>query len=345
MVLTEIENELTDSVVMVTGGAGYIGTGIVRQLMKYNVKQIIVLDNNVSHFQALETEFSTQDTPWLKLILVNVKNEERMGRIFSEYRPMVVFHVASYQNIVLMESSPSESMDVNITGTKIIADLSAANRVSRFINLSSNVAVNPSSLMDASKQVGEMYLQALAQSKKYPTRFVSIRFGNLAAPGSPVVRLLEKQIAQGGPVTIPHRKVMYHLNSLEETCLLIIEAGFTGYGGEIFQLNLGEPVSHCDLVKSRADKNIEIIIMDSKAEEKLYCNAGYNEDDLIPTLNEKIKIEKTRKYDYQVLNKQLNILSELLNSGDKNELIEQLMYIVPEYISHNSEFGQDNSIF
>jgi len=136
-----------------------------------------VLDDSVSHLQALETEFLTQDASRLKLIPVSVNNEERMGPIFSEYRPMVVFHAASYQNIAFMESDPFYSLEVNIAGTKIMADLSGANRVSRFISLSSCTAVNPSSLMGASKRVCEMYLQALAQTKKHPTRFVSVRFG------------------------------------------------------------------------------------------------------------------------------------------------------------------------
>jgi FlaA1/EpsC-like NDP-sugar epimerase len=334
-----MKNELNGSVVMVTGGAGYIGTGIVRQLIKYNVKQIIVVDDSVSRLQDLETEFLTQDASRLKLIPGNVKNEEQMGRIFSEYRPSVVFHAAGYQNITFMESFPFYSMEVNILGTKIMADLSGEYGVGRFINLSSDVAVNPVCMMGASKRIGEMYIQALAQTKKHPTRFVSVRFGDLAGPDSPVLRLMEKQMAQGGPVTVPHKKVKYHVNSLEDTCLLIIEAGFAGDSGEIFHLDLGVPVSHYDLAKSMANKDIEIKITGSKTEEKLYCNPAYNENDLIPTLNCRVKVEKTRKYDYQALSKQLSVLPEKLDSGNSNELIELLMYIVPEYISMNSKFG------
>jgi FlaA1/EpsC-like NDP-sugar epimerase len=339
---SEIEKELTGSVVMVTGGAGYIGAGIVSRLIKYNVKQIIVLDDSVSHLQDLTVEFHTADLSRIKLIPGNVKNEQQMRNIFSEYRPWIVFHTAGYQNIAFMENFPFYSLEVNIFGTKIMADLSGEYRVKRFVNLSSDVALNPVSIMGASKRIGEMYIQALAQTKKYPTRFASVRFGNLAGTGSPVLRLLEKQIEKGGPVTISHKLATYYPVSLEDTCLLIIEAGFTGDSGEIFQLDLGEPVSHYNLAKNRAVKNIKIDITGSKTEEKLYNSQGYNQNDLIPTLNGKIKAVKTQKHDYQTLNKQLRFLPEKLDSGNRNELIEMLMYIVSEYISLNPEFGQDN---
>jgi len=335
---------------MVTGGAGFIGTGIVRQLMNYDVKQIIVLDDSVSHLQDLTAKFPTPVLSRLKLIPGNVKNEQQMRNIFSEYRPWIVFHAAGYQNIAFMENFPFYSLEVNIFGAKIMADLSGEYRVKRFINLSSDVALNPVSIMGASKRIGEMYIQALAQTKKYPTRFASVRFGNLATPSSAALQLLEKQIGHGGPVTIPVKNARFWLTSLEETVRLILQAAFMGNNGKLFSLALGESVTYYDLAVNtivaygyEPHKQIEIRITGEPEDEKLYNEPDYPEEILKPTAHPQIREEKRLSIDYATLNRQINKLLGTLDDQNLNELIEQMMYIVPEYISHNKGFSDGGS--
>jgi FlaA1/EpsC-like NDP-sugar epimerase len=245
-----------------------------------------------------------------------------------------------------MESYPYYSIDVNIAGTKLLADLSVEYRVKRFINLSSDMAVNPVSLMGASKRIGEMYLEALAQTKNNPTRFVSVRFGQLAVPGSMELQVIEKQIAQGGPVTIPVKNAKFWRTSLEETTRLIIEAGFMGNNGELFSLVLSEPVTYYDLAVStiagagyQPHSQIEIRITGKPEDERLYNEPDYREDTRKLTAHPQIREEKRLSIDYATLNRQINKLLGTLDNQSLNELIEQMMYIVPEYISHNKGFS------
>jgi FlaA1/EpsC-like NDP-sugar epimerase len=344
----KIEQGLKNSVVFVTGAAGSIGSEIVRQLIKFNVKRIILLDKAESDLYNLQQEInlSRENTDFI-VIVGDVTNKTKLRKIFAEYSPTIVFNAAAYKHVPLMEEFPGEAVRVNVGGNKIMADLSIEFGVEKFVFISSDKAVNPTNVMGTTKRISEMYIQALAQSGKFSTQFIITRFGNVLGSNGSVVPLFKKQIENGGPVTLTHKDITRYFMTIPEACQLVLEAGFMGKGGEIFVFDMGEPVKLYDLAKKMIslsgfipDKDIEIKIVGLRPGEKLYEELlDSNAEVLLNTYNEKIMIGKDRKHDLNVINSKIRDLLEGLDELSRNRLVEKMMYIVPEFISMNSYYG------
>jgi len=344
----KIEQGLKNSVVFVTGAAGSIGSEIVRQLIKFNVKKIILLDKAESDLYNLQQEIlSGSEKTDFVAIVGDVTNKIKLRKIFKEYSPTIVFNAAAYKHVPLMEEFPSEAIRVNVGGNKIIADLSIEFGVEKFVFISSDKAVNPTNVMGATKRISETYIQSLAQSGRFSTQFIITRFGNVLGSNGSVVPLFKKQIEKGGPVTVTHKDITRYFMTIPEACQLVLEAGFMGKGGEIFVFDMGEPVKLYDLAKKMIslsgyvpNKDIEIKIVGLRPGEKLYEELLDNKQEVLRnTLNDKIMIGKDRKHDLEDVNNMIIDLLTGLDDFSRNKLVEKMMYIVPEFMSMNSYYG------
>ena len=239
----QIMQGLVGKVILVTGAAGSIGSEIVRQLLKFPVKKIVLLDNAESDLYNLQQELilSYCDAPF-DLVLADVTNRARIKAVFEQYMPHIVFNAAAYKHVPLLEMNPYEGIRVNIGGVKILADLSIEYGVEKFVMVSTDKAVNPTNVMGATKRICELYIQSLSQLKTVKTSFITTRFGNVLGSNGSVVPLFKKQIEQGGPLTVTHPDITRYFMTIPEACQLVLEAGFMGQGGEIFVFDMGEPV-------------------------------------------------------------------------------------------------------
>ena len=340
----KIEAGLKDSVVLVTGAAGSIGSEIVRQLIDFHVRKVILLDKAESDLYDLQNEILAEKKHSdFEAIVGDVTNKTKLRKIFENYRPTMVFNAAAYKHVPLMELFPCEAIRVNVGGTKNLADLSVEFGVEKFVFISTDKAVNPTNVMGATKRTSEIYIQSLTQSGQVTTKFITTRFGNVLGSNGSVVPLFKKQIERGGPLTLTHKDITRYFMTIPEACQLVLEAGFMGRGGEIFVFDMGEPVKIYDLAKKMISlsgfvphKDIEIKITGLRPGEKLYEELLDNKEELLPTHNDKIMIGRIRKHDYSEVNKQITELLYQVDEKDCDELVEKLMRIVPEYISMNS---------
>ena len=334
--------------VFVTGAAGSIGSEIVRQLIKFNVKRIILLDKAESDLYNLQQEILiNKDRTDFIVIVGDVTNKTKLRKIFADYSPTIVFNAAAYKHVPLMEEFPSEAIRVNIGGNKIMAELAIEYGVEKFVFISSDKAVNPTNVMGATKRISEIYIQSLAQSGKFSTQFIITRFGNVLGSNGSVVPLFKKQIENGGPVTLTHKDITRYFMTIPEACQLVLEAGFMGKGGEIFVFDMGEPVKLYDLAKKMIslsgyvpNQDIEIKIIGLRPGEKLYEELLDNKEEvLLNTYNDKIMIGKDRRHDINVVNNKIMNLLDGLDELSRNRLVEKMMLIVPEFNSTNSYYG------
>lgn len=348
----KIEQGLKNSVVFVTGAAGSIGSEIVRQLIKFNVKRIIMLDKAESDLYNLQQEIlSGREKTNFIVIVGDVTNKVKLRKIFKEYSPTIVFNAAAYKHVPLMEEFPSEAIRVNVGGNKIMAELSIEFGVEKFVFISSDKAVNPTNVMGGTKRISEIYIQSLAQSGRFSTQFIITRFGNVLGSNGSVVPLFKKQIENGGPVTLTHKDITRYFMTIPEACQLVLEAGFMGKGGEIFVFDMGEPVKLYDLAKKMIslsgfvpEKDIEIKIIGLRPGEKLYEELLDNKEEvLLNTHNDKIMIGKDRKHDFKEVNSNIIDLLEGLDELSRNRLVEKMMFIVPEFISKNSYYSNEKN--
>ncbi|MCR5077505.1 MAG: polysaccharide biosynthesis protein [Prevotella sp.] len=345
-----IGNLLRGRKIMITGSAGSIGSEMVRQIAVYNPSELILIDQaeTPQHDIRLMMHFNW---PGIKAetIVASIANKERMEMIFQAYRPDYVFHAAAYKHVPMMENNPSESVQNNVWGTKVIADLSVKYGVRKFVMISTDKAVNPTNVMGCSKRICEIYCQSLnkkindAAGGTAATQFVTTRFGNVLGSNGSVIPLFEKQIKAGGPITVTDPNIIRYFMLIPEACKLVLEAGTHGSGGEIFVFDMGKPVRIADLakrmIKLSGAKNIKIEYTGLRAGEKLYEEVLSTTENTLPSFHEKIRIAQVREYDFNEVDRQIDSLISLSHTYDDMAIVRKMKEIVPEYISNNSKYS------
>ena len=338
---SKIRSEVNDKVILVTGGAGSIGSEIVRQLCKYKYKSLIIVDQAESPLYDIQQELKQNKHHNFTPIVADIRDKNRMNNLFQEYKPNLVFHAAAYKHVPLMEYNSYEAIKINIAGTKAIVDLSIQHLVDKFVYVSTDKAVNPTNVMGATKRIAEMYISSMQQEQK--TKFITTRFGNVLGSNGSVIPLFKKQIENGGPLTVTHKDVTRFFMTIPEASLLVLEAGAMGKGGEIFIFDMGESVKIFDLAKNmiklsglRFPEDIDIKVTGLRPGEKLYEELLANGENTLPTYHKKIMIGKVRELDYNFVRTKIDELcvNNMFFNGDTVKLMKE---IVPEYISNNSE--------
>ena len=342
----KIEEGVKDSVILITGAAGSIGSEIVRQLMIFKANHVILFDKAESDLYNLQNEISSKyKNADFTAIIGDVTNEIKLRKIFKKYSPSIVINAAAYKHVPLMEEFPGEAIRVNVGGTKVLADLSIEFGVEKFVFVSTDKAVNPTNVMGASKRISEIYIQSLAQIQENKTQFITTRFGNVLGSNGSVIPLFKKQIENGGPVKVTHEEITRFFMTIPEACQLVLEASFMANGGEIFVFDMGEPVKIYNLAEKMIflsgyipHKEIEIEISGLRPGEKLFEEVLKDQEDLIPTHNDKILIGKNVKHDYQTVNKQILELLGCVDVCSNQKLVDLMRRIVPEFKSQNSYY-------
>jgi FlaA1/EpsC-like NDP-sugar epimerase len=343
--------QLIDKTILVTGGAGSIGSEIVRQLAAFNPKLVLILDQAETPLHNLHLELSSNYPNFkFKSIICDVANRNRLGVFFRKYNIDVIYHAAAYKHVPLMEDNPPEAIITNIYGTKNLVDLAVINKVSRFVMISTDKAVNPSNVMGASKRAAEMYVQSRnfyknGNNRLPETKFITTRFGNVLGSNGSVVPLFKKQIEKGGPITITHPDIIRYFMTIHEACQLVLEAGAMGKGGEIYIFDMGAPVKIMDLAVKMIklagyipNEDIKIKITGLRPGEKLYEELISDSSKAMPTHHEKIMISKDITNDFNLIDKKINEIIEAALRYKSSEVVSRLKKLVPEYISKNSEF-------
>jgi FlaA1/EpsC-like NDP-sugar epimerase len=341
-----LQYKLQDKVVLVTGAAGSIGSEIVKQLIYYKPKLVILVDQAESPLYNLELDLNNLNNNSIetKIILADVRDLNTMKEIFQKYQINWVFHAAAYKHVPTMEMNPKEAVKINILGTKIIADLSDLYKVEKMVFISTDKAVNPTNVMGATKRTAEMYVQS--KNNHSNTAYITTRFGNVLGSNGSVIPIFEKQIASGGPVKVTHPDITRFFMTIPEACQLVLEAGAMGEGGEIFVFDMGDSVKIIDLAKKmiqlsglQPDKDIEIQFTGLRPGEKLYEELLNDSESIIPTHHDKIMKAKVAQNNYFFILEELNKLNELINvAASENTIVSSLKNIVPEFISQNSFF-------
>ena len=346
MDVDDIKKELSNKVVMITGAAGSIGSELVRQIINFDPREIILIDQAESAMFDIEIELQEKyPNRNFKIAVADICNKVRMEHAFQVFKPQIVYHAAAYKHVPMMENNPSEALNTNVNGSKIIADLSVQYGVEKFIMISTDKAVNPTNVMGASKRIAEIYIQALNQKSK--TVFITTRFGNVLGSNGSAVTLFRKQIEKGGPVTVTHRDVIRYFMTIPEACRLVLEAGMMGKGGEIYLFDMGNPVKIVDLAERmirlsglELDKDIKIKFTGLRPGEKLYEELLNNEENTLPTHHSQIMIGKVKTYEYKTVQKDIIELIALFNQQDNTDIVRKMKTIVPEFISKNSVFEE-----
>lgn len=343
---TQINEYLNDKTILITGGAGSIGSEIVRQVSLYNPKRVIVLDQAESPLNSLELELrkSFPDINY-EFILADVRKKSRLEVVFKAYEISVVFHAAAYKHVPLIEKNPTEAIQVNILGTVTLSDLASQYQVDRFVMVSTDKAVNPTNVMGASKRAAEIYVQALMKEGSSSTKFITTRFGNVLGSNGSVIPYFKEQIKNGGPVTVTHENIIRYFMTIPEACQLVLQAGTMGQGGEVFVFDMGKPVKIMDLAKKmiklsglEPGKDIEIAVIGLRPGEKLYEELLSDESTTLPTHHKKIMraIDETMPME-DVMNLIIEIAAAAENSNDTH-MISKLKKLVPEFKSENSVY-------
>lgn len=332
--------------VLVTGGAGSIGSEIVRKVAQFKPALVVVVDQAETPLNDIKLEMEKKH-PEIKFIfhLANVSNRYRIEPLFQKYNFSMVYHAAAYKHVPIVEENPHEAIYVNIMGTRIIADLSNEYKINRFVMVSTDKAVNPTNVMGASKRVAELYVQSLQDKENNTTKFITTRFGNVLGSNGSVIPLFRKQIEAGGPLTLTHPDITRYFMTIPEACELVLQAGTMGQGGEIYVFDMGEPVKILDLAKKmiklsglEPDVDIEIKITGLRPGEKLYEELLSDASTTLPTHHEKIMRAKDITMPYVVMEKQTKEIARATVKKTKNELVQMIKDLVPEYKSQNSEF-------
>jgi len=332
-----IAGYLAGKVVLVTGGGGSIGSELCRQIAAQKPAQLVVFENGEFNLYAIDHElrhwFSELQ---LEAVLGDVKNPERVHWLFNTYRPAVVYHAAAYKHVPMLETNPAEGVCNNVFGTKVVADAADRFGVDRFVLVSTDKAVNPANVMGTTKRIAEIYCQNLNSRSK--TKFITTRFGNVLGSSGSVIPLFQKQIADGGPVTVTHKDITRYFMTIPESVSLILQAGAMGKGGEIFVLDMGEPVLINDLAKQmielsgfKVDKDIKIIYTGLRPGEKLFEELLHESEALQKTRHEKLLLASSRDVEWGWLENQLIELQRVAHSRDIEKILAVMHDLVPEF--------------
>ena len=336
--------------ILITGSAGSIGSEMVRQIAKYSPAELILIDSAETPQHDIRLMMAKQ-FPEIKAetIVTTICSKSRMEHIFKTYLPDYVFHAAAYKHVPMMENNPCESIQNNVYGTKILADLAIKYGVKKFVMISTDKAVNPTNVMGCSKRICEIYVQSLNKAVKEgivkgETQFVTTRFGNVLGSNGSVIPLFKKQIKAGGPVTVTDPRIIRYFMLIPEACKLVLEAGTKGNGGEIFVFDMGKPVNIADMAQRMINlsgaKNVEIKYTGLRAGEKLYEEMLNEKESTKPSFHDKIRIANVREYDYTEVSKQIDDLIEKSKLYDEMLTVKKMKEIVPEYKSNNSIYEE-----
>lgn len=346
--LKSVADTLRGKCVLVTGSAGSIGSEIVKQICKFGPREMVLIDSAETPQHDIRLMMA-KNFPEIKAetIVTSVSGIIRMEDIFSRYRPDYVFHAAAYKHVPMMENNPSESIENNVYGTKILADMAVKYGVKKFVMISTDKAVNPTNVMGCSKRICEIYVQSLDHAIKTGkikgvTQFVTTRFGNVLGSNGSVIPLFKRQIKAGGPVTVTAPNIIRFFMLIPEACKLVLEAGTKGNGGEIFVFDMGNPVKIADLakrmIKLSGATGVEIKYTGLRAGEKLYEEVLNKEETTMPSFHDKIRIAKVRQYDYDTVERDIEDLVEISKHYDDMATVKKMKEIVPEFKSNNSVY-------
>lgn len=345
--MKKVASHIEGKRVLVTGAAGSIGSEIMRQVVMFNPQQLILLDQAETPLHNVRLEIS--DT-WRDVnavtVIANISNEARLESVFEKYRPQYVLHAAAYKHVPMMEDDVSESVQNNIIGTKILADLAVKYSVEKFVMISTDKAVNPTNVMGCSKRICEIYVQSLAkkiaEEGNNVTQFITTRFGNVLGSNGSVIPRFKAQIEKGGPVTVTHPEIIRYFMTIPEACRLVLEAGSMGNGGEIYIFDMGKPVKIADLAKKMirlsGKSGIKIEYTGLRQGEKLYEELLNVKELTMPTSHEKVMIAKVREYDYDIVSRDIDELIDVSYTYDNMKIVAKMKQIVPEFISQNSSY-------
>lgn len=345
-----ISTQINSKTVLITGAAGSIGGEIVRQIIDFNPKTILILDQAETPLHELTLDLQSINS-YINVVplIADIRDRVSIERIFELYKPNLIYHAAAYKHVPLMEDNPSQAIFVNVSGTKNLADLAMLFDVERFVMVSTDKAVNPSNVMGASKRIAEMYVQSLyfdeLKNNKGTTKFITTRFGNVLGSNGSVVPLFTKQINEGGPVTITHKEIIRYFMTIPEACQLVLEAGAMGNGGEIFIFDMGKPVKIYDLAVKMIrlagfvpEVDVKIKEVGLRPGEKLYEELLNDTSKTLPTHHEKILIAQEIIDDFEVVNRAVNKIIENAKEYNHHLLVQQMKELVPEFKSLNSIF-------
>ncbi len=338
-----IDEFIKGKVVMVTGGGGSIGSELCRQVAKFKPKKLIILDIYENNAYDLQMEFNIKHPEIDKsVVIASVRDKNKLEQVFEKFKPDVIFHAAAHKHVPLMEANPSEAIKNNILGTLNVAECADKYSVKKFVMISTDKAVNPTNIMGASKRVCEMIIQAINNKSK--TDFVAVRFGNVLGSNGSVIPLFKKQIASGGPVTVTDPNINRFFMTIPEAAQLVIEAGSIAKGGEIFVLDMGQPVKILDLAKDlirlsglEPDKDIKIKFSGLRPGEKLYEELLMDSEALDKTIHNKIFVGKIESFDFDELKGKIQSLSEVSKKDNEEKIFEAMAEIVPTYSREKNE--------
>lgn len=361
--MDEISGFLARKRVMVTGGAGSIGSELSRLISSFDVEQIIVLDSAETPLHNIQLELTDREkregrfsmetfNDKFRFIIADVRDVTRMEKVFEAYNPHIVFHAAAYKHVPLMEENPCEAVNANVMGSRNVADMAVKYGVEKMVMVSTDKAVNPTNVMGCSKRLAEIYVQTLSRAiisgeVEGKTKFITTRFGNVLGSNGSVIPRFREQIINGGPVTVTHKDIIRFFMTIPEACRLVLEAATMGEGYEIFVFDMGKPVKIADLAKNmislagfEPDKDIKIVYTGLRPGEKLYEELLSNKENTIPTGHKKISVAKVREYSYDAVLEDFDKLKDLAKAMDKMGTVRQMKNIVPEFKSQNSVYAQ-----
>lgn len=347
---------LHDKRILITGAAGSIGSEMARQVAKFQPADLILVDQAETPMHDVRLYMARNHSDLhVATIVTSICKPDRMEKIFSEYRPEYVFHAAAYKHVPMMEDNPTEAVQNNIHGTRVIADLALKYGTKKFVMISTDKAVNPTNVMGCSKRICEIYCQSLnkaiaegslkfetANGKKPETQFVTTRFGNVLGSNGSVIPIFKEQIRKGGPVTVTHKDIIRFFMLIPEACRLVLEAGTMGKGGEIFVFDMGEPVRIADLAQRMIDlsgaKDVKIEFTGLRDGEKLYEEVLSDKEGTKPTVHPKIMVASVREYPYELALQNEKELYELSFTADDMTIVKKMKEIVLEFKSKHSKY-------